>query len=112
MTDMFKKDAKDRGVYVGPMSVQILNKDGSGKETRTFTDEGEETIMKGGDYGIPPGAPGEFIKAQAENIRMMEEGAKNSKASVIVGNRLTPDSVKNNPGMETSVNIPRKLRTL
>ena len=65
--NMSKEDVRAHGVYVSPLAIQILNQDGSVKETRTLTDNGKETITKGGVHGVPTGTPGNCVKAQAKH---------------------------------------------
>jgi hypothetical protein len=77
LSEIFNKDAEGRGLYVPPsMMIQTVNKDGSVKESRVVNEDGTATVTSGGMHVVPPGAPEEFIKAQAETTKLFTDAAK------------------------------------
>jgi hypothetical protein len=80
MMKMFVDDATARGLYVPPFTAQVINKDGSVKQSIVMNDDGTSTVTEGGIHGVPPGAPDEFAALQKENTKLFTEGAKRSAA--------------------------------
>lgn len=55
---MFSNDARARGEYVAPPTIQVMNDDGTVKETITINEDGlSATTTQGGVMGVPTGAP-------------------------------------------------------
>jgi hypothetical protein len=75
MWKIFKQDAEGRGLYIPPTTAQTINSDGTIKQTARISDEGVE-MMQGGIPGIPVSAPEEFIKANEETAKFLEEQVK------------------------------------
>ncbi|KAE9379558.1 hypothetical protein N431DRAFT_434512 [Stipitochalara longipes BDJ] len=69
LIDMFNKDASVQGLYVLPAMVQVMNMDGSVKESIVMNEDGTGTVTEGGVHGILPGAPGGFVELQGEKTR-------------------------------------------
>src|ERR1700693_3630604 len=80
MIKMFVDDATARGFYVPPFTAQVINKDGSVKQSTVMNDDGTGTVTEGGIHGVPPGAPDGFAALQKESTRLFTEGAKRSAA--------------------------------
>jgi len=59
-TTIFSDDARKRGFYISPFTVQTLNADGTVKETHTLSHDGVQNVVKGGNPGVPPNAPEGF----------------------------------------------------
>ena len=73
---MFDNDAKGQGLYVPQDMIQVMNKDGSVKQSIVMNEDGTGTVTEGGIHCVPPGAPEEFVKLQAENTKMFTDAAK------------------------------------
>jgi hypothetical protein len=80
MTKMFDDDATARGLYVPPFMTQVINKDGSVKQSIVMNDDGTGTVTEGGIHGVPPGAPDGFAALQKENTKLFTGGAKRPAA--------------------------------
>lgn len=61
--DVFKKDARARGLYTPPTTIQMRKTDGSIAKTVSIHDDGTIVEKNGGIPIIPSGAPDEFAKA-------------------------------------------------
>lgn len=59
LTNMFDGDARGQGIYVPPSMIQVMNEDGSIKESIVVNEDGTGTTTAGGVPGVPPGAPEE-----------------------------------------------------
>jgi hypothetical protein len=91
--ELFPNDAKARDMYVAPSTFQVMNEDGTVKETHVVNDDGSTSVYQGGVTGVPPGAPDEWVAAQAKNTEILNEVSKNSPAQVILGNRFRPEGI-------------------
>lgn len=95
--ELFPNDAKARGMYVSPTTMQVMNKDGTVKETIVINDDGSSSAYPGGVTGVPPGAPDEWVKAQAKNTEILSDISKDNPAKVILGNRFRPEVIPSSP---------------
>jgi len=57
--NVFTADAKARGLYVPPTTLQVVNAEGSISKTISINDDGSSTFMNGGIPCIPVGTPEE-----------------------------------------------------
>jgi hypothetical protein len=96
-SELFPNLAKARDMYVAPSTFQVMNEDGTVKETHVVNDDGSTSVYQGGVTGVPPGAPNEWVAAQAKNTEMLNEASKNSPAQVILGNRFRPEAIPSGP---------------
>jgi hypothetical protein len=86
LSDIFTRDAESRGIYIPPTMLQAMAHDGSIKETIVLNPDGSSTVHQGGAPGIPPGAPGAFVKARQEaNVKLFEKPQHSKNADVEVG---------------------------
>jgi hypothetical protein len=100
-SDLFQNDAKARGMYVPPFFTKTMNDNGIVKETHVLNDDGTKSVFKGSVAGVPPGAPDEFVKAQAKNASMLSSAIKDDPAWIFLGNQFTLDAIPSAPKNET-----------
>jgi hypothetical protein len=91
--DLFTDDAKACGMYVPPTTFQTRKEDATVAKTFVLSEDGTESVIEGGIAGVPPGAPEEYVKAQAEKNKLYGEAAKNTTAQAVIGNSFTPETV-------------------
>jgi len=109
--EAFEKDAKARGLYVPPFIYQKLNPVGTIAETTTFENDGTTKTTKGGIAGIPPGAPDEFVKAQAEKSKGLGKFAERAKPGSVVTSHFNmgTDPARDGGANKTRGCLPRDL---
>jgi hypothetical protein len=75
MMKIFDDDASARGLYVPQDMIQVMNKDGSVKQSTIMNVDGTGTVTEGGVHGVPPGASEEFVRLQKENTNLFTDAA-------------------------------------
>lgn len=69
VTEIFNADAKAQGLYIPPMMIQAIDRNGQITTTRTLSDDGNIMRTSVGRPLEVPGAPAAFSAAQAMQAR-------------------------------------------
>lgn len=95
LEEVFDTDAKARGQYIPAPAMQSLDKDGTIIETYSFNDDGTLTLTKDCVLGMPNGAPQEFLNAEAETIKGIDEKNKNTEFQCALAQQISTGDIPN-----------------